>query len=114
MLKAALVGKDAVVVGLSNSAFQDIAFRAGIHPKRKVSELDKDETRALYVATKILIRERLRLGGKESFVDIHGKKGRYAPAMGPDVGKICKSCGTVIEKVSVGGGQAYFCPKCQS
>ena len=38
-IKPVLVGKDAVIVGLSNSAFQDILFRAGIHPKRKVSDL---------------------------------------------------------------------------
>ncbi len=37
-LKSVLVGKDAFVVGLSNSAFQDIIYRAGLHPKRKASE----------------------------------------------------------------------------
>jgi len=113
MLKAALVGKEAVVVGLGNSAFQDIAFRARIHPKKNVSELGNEKSRALFDAIGQLIRERLRLGGKEGFIDIYGKKGRYVPAMGPDIGKICRSCGTAIEKMSVGGGKACFCPRCQ-
>ena len=47
-LKSILVGKDAVVVGVSNSAFQDILFRARLHPKRKGSELNTDERQALY------------------------------------------------------------------
>ena len=39
MLKAVLVGKDAIIVGISNSTFQDILYRAKLHPKRKASEL---------------------------------------------------------------------------
>lgn len=38
-MKTALVGKDAVVVGLSNATFQDVLFRAGIHPKRRAGML---------------------------------------------------------------------------
>jgi formamidopyrimidine-DNA glycosylase len=56
-LKSVLVGKEAVVVGLGNSAFQDIAYRAKINPKRRVSELNKDEKRALYDAKACALRE---------------------------------------------------------
>jgi formamidopyrimidine-DNA glycosylase len=45
-LKTALVGKDAVVVGLGNSVFQDIIYRAHLHPKRKASQLTGAEKRA--------------------------------------------------------------------
>ncbi len=112
MMKLLLVGKDAVVVGLGNSAYQDIIFRARIHPKRKASELSEKEKRALYDAIRFVVQERIKLGGKDKFVDLYGKSGRYAPAMGSHV-KICPNCGTSIEKLSIGGGQTYFCPKCQ-
>jgi formamidopyrimidine-DNA glycosylase len=113
-IKSSLVGKDAVVVGLSNSAFQDILFRAKIHPKRKASELSEDERHALYDAIKMMINERIRLGGKDQFLDLYGKQGRYTPGMSPNMnGKTCIVCGTSIEKLSLGGGQVYFCPKCQ-
>lgn len=113
-IKSSLVGKDAVIVGLSNSAFQDILFRAKIHPKRKASELSEGERHALYDAIKVMIKERIRLGGKDQFVDLYGKEGRYTPAMGPNMsGKTCMVCGTSIEKLSLGGGQVYLCPKCQ-
>jgi formamidopyrimidine-DNA glycosylase len=113
-IKSSLVGKDAIVVGLSNSAFQDVLFRAKIHPKRKASELSEDERHALYGAIKTLIKERIRLDGKDQFIDLYGKQGRYTPVMGPNMsGKTCVVCGTSIEKLGLGGGQVYFCPKCQ-
>jgi formamidopyrimidine-DNA glycosylase len=113
-LKSVLVGKDAVVVGLSNSAFQDIIYRAKLHPKRKTSELNKDERRALYDAITLVLQERIRLKGKDQFYDLYGNQGGYTPTMGPNMkGQRCPICGTPIEKLSLGGGQVYFCPKCQ-
>jgi formamidopyrimidine-DNA glycosylase len=113
-VKSVLVGKDAVIVGLSNSAFQDILYRAKIRPKRKASELNEKERRALYEAIRLVIQERIRLGGKDQFLDLYGKQGRYTPPMGPNMnGKTCPTCGTSIEKLSLGGGQVFFCPKCQ-
>ncbi len=114
MLKSVLVGKDAVVVGLSNSAFQDILYRARLHPKRKASDLNKDERRILYDAIKFVLKERIRLNGKDQFHDLYGNQGGYSPAMGPNMKQqACPVCGTSIEKLSVGGGHVYFCPKCQ-
>ena len=114
-VKSVLVGKDAVLVGLSNSAFQDILYRAKIHPKRKASSLSEDERHALYEAIRLVIQERIRLGGKDQFLDLYGEQGRYTPAMGPNMnGQKCQACGTTIEKLSLGGGQVYFCPKCQT
>ena len=114
MLKSVLVGKDAVVVGLSNSAFQDIIYRARLHPKRKASELSKDERRALFDAIRLMLQERIRLNGKDQFYDLYGNQGGYSPAMGPNMKhQTCPKCGTPIEKLSVGGGHVYLCPNCQ-
>jgi len=113
-IKSSLVGKDAIVIGLSNSAFQDILFRAKIHPKRKASELSEKDRQALYEAIKALISERIRLGEKDQFTDLYGNQGRYSPTMGPNMNeKTCTRCGTPIQKLDLGGGQVYFCPECQ-
>ncbi|MFW9998462.1 MAG: hypothetical protein ACFFD4_40885 [Candidatus Odinarchaeota archaeon] len=115
MLKSVLVGKDAVLVGLSNSAFQDIIYRAKLHPKRKASELDTKQRSALYNAIKEVIRERIQMKGKDQFYDLYGNQGGYSPTMGPNMKqKLCPLCGTMIEKLSVGGGQIYFCSQCQT
>ena len=109
-----LVGKDAVVVGLSNSAFQDILYRAKLHPKRKASELNADEQRTLFNAVRNVLQERIRLGGKDQLLDLYGKQGGYTPAMGPNMKlRNCPTCGSLIEKLSIGGGQVFLCPKCQ-
>jgi formamidopyrimidine-DNA glycosylase len=114
MLKAVLVGKDAFVVGLSNSAFQDIIYRAKLHPKRKASELKTEEKQALYDAIRFVLNERIRLNGKDQFYDLYGNQGGYTPAMGPNMKqKNCPECGTPIEKLSHGGGHVYLCPTCQ-
>jgi len=114
MLKSVLVGKDAIIVGLSNSAFQDIIFRAKLHPKRKASELTRNETRSLYDAIQLMLQERIQLNGKYQFYDLYGQQGRYTPAMGPHMKQqICLVCGASIEKLHVGGGYIFLCPKCQ-
>ncbi|MCW4022556.1 MAG: hypothetical protein NWF02_05290 [Candidatus Bathyarchaeota archaeon] len=115
MLKAVLVGKDAIIVGISNSTFQDILYRAKLHPKHKASELSAEETQRLYDAIKFVITERIRLNGKENFQDIYQKHGGYMPAMGPHMKEqYCPPCGTVIQKLSHGGGHVYLCPSCQT
>ncbi len=114
MLKSVLVGKNAIIVGLSNSAFQDIIYRARLHPKKKGSELNKNEVSELYDAIMLVLRERIKLRGKDQFHDIYGNQGTYVPAMGPNMrSRSCSLCGTIIEKLSVGGGDVYYCPHCQ-
>jgi formamidopyrimidine-DNA glycosylase len=93
-IKTALVGKDATIVGLSNSTFQDVLFQAGIHPKRKATNLIEQEKTSLYNAIQHIMTERLKLGGKNQFVDFYGTQGKYTPLMGPNMkGQLCSQCG---------------------
>jgi formamidopyrimidine-DNA glycosylase len=113
-LKSVLVGKDAVVVGISNSAFQDIIYRARLHPKRRASDLSSGEARALYDAMRLVVDERLRLGGKIGFSDLYGRPGGYEPAMGPAMkGRDCPVCETPVQKLAHRGGEVFVCPRCQ-
>ncbi|MFC1802555.1 DNA-formamidopyrimidine glycosylase family protein [Thermoproteota archaeon] len=113
-IKIALVGKNALLVGLSNAAFQEIIFSAKIHPKSKASELTEKQIEALYFAIKNLVKERIRLGGKEKFIDLYGQNGGYQAKMGPNMkDQKCPICSTPIEKIQHGGGQIYLCPGCQ-
>jgi formamidopyrimidine-DNA glycosylase len=113
-LKSVLVGKDAFLVGLSNSAFQDIIYRAKLHPKRKASDLRLDEQQALWKSIKIVLSERLRLKGKTQFFDLYQSQGRYVSAMGLNMrNKNCSACGSTVLELSLGGGKVLVCPKCQ-
>jgi len=113
-LKPLLVGKDAFIIGLSNATFQDVIYRAGIHPKRKASDLLETQLKALYTAILTVIDERLEKNGKHQFKDINGVQGAYIPAMGPNMkNQDCPRCGTSIKKIAHGGGSVYLCPTCQ-
>ena len=113
-LKPLLVGKGAFLTGISNSTFQDVLFRAKIHPKTKASALSEAQLRELFDAIHIVIEQRLKLGGKKKFTDLYGKPGQYIAAMGPNYkDQPCPNCGTIIQKMSHGGGHVYLCPKCQ-
>jgi formamidopyrimidine-DNA glycosylase len=73
-----------------------------------------DEQKALFKAIKLVLQERIRLNGKNQFFDLHQNKGRYIPAMGPNMRKQkCPVCGTAIEELSLGGGKVFVCSKCQ-
>jgi len=112
--KPLLVGKDALLVGISNATFQDVIYRAGVHPKRRSSDLSEEQLRGLYDSIKNVIEERLMLKGKHQFVDIHWERGGYVPTMGPNMkDKSCPKCGTAIQKLAHGGGHVYMCPTCQ-
>ena len=114
-LKPVLVGKDAVLVGLSNSAFQDVLYRAKLHPKRKASEMNLDEQKSLYNSIRLVLRERLRLGGKNQFLDLYQNQGHYVSTMGPNMReKNCPICKSPIQELSLGGGKVFVCPKCQA
>ena len=113
-IKAAIVGKTAVVVGLSNAAFQEIIYKAGIHPKRNTSTFSVDEKRDIYDAMKEILNARICSGGKNNWLNLYGESGRYTPVMGSNMkDKDCPACGAPIEKIAHGGGQVYFCPRCQ-
>ncbi|MFW9834718.1 MAG: zinc finger domain-containing protein, partial [Candidatus Thorarchaeota archaeon] len=113
-IKAAIVGKTAIIVGLSNAAFQEIIYKAGIHPKRNTSTLTDDEKHAIYDSMKQILNSRICSGGKDNWLNLYGEPGRHNPVMGPNMkGKNCTQCGAAIEKIAHGGGQVYFCPRCQ-
>jgi formamidopyrimidine-DNA glycosylase len=113
-IKAALVGKTAVVVGLSNAAFQEIIYKARIHPKRNTSTFTEAEKHDVFDSMKQILNMRICSGGKNNWVNLYGQAGRHVPVMGPNMkDKVCPECGATIEKTSHGGGQVYFCPHCQ-
>jgi formamidopyrimidine-DNA glycosylase len=113
-IKAAIVGKTAIVVGLSNAAFQEIIFQAGIHPKRNTSTLTDDEKHDVFDAMKHILNARINSGGKDKWLNLYGEHGRHTPVMGPNMkDKECPQCGAGIEKIAHGGGHVYFCPRCQ-
>jgi formamidopyrimidine-DNA glycosylase len=98
--------------GFGNGYMQEMLFRAGILPTRKVASLDREERRRLHRAIRDVLAEATRKGGSADACDIHGRPGGYVKALGAKV-KSCTVCRGPIAKRSFLGGATYYCPLCQ-
>ncbi len=110
-----LLTQEQLIPGLGNSIAQDILFKAGLHPKRPLSELGPAERRRLYGAILAVVKEAVKEGGRADELDLYGRPGGYVRLMeSRKVGLPCPVCGRRIEKVQYLGGACYFCPNCQT
>lgn len=113
-LKPLLVGKNAFFRGISNAIFQDVLFRARVHPKTKACMLSEEQLLGVFDGINIVVEQRRKLGGKVQFTDLYGEPGGYVASMGSNFkDRECPNCGTLIIKLAHGGGHVYLCPSCQ-
>ncbi len=104
------------IAGIGNVYAQDILFRAGLHPNRKISSLSEQEIRSLYEAIRETLDQSIRLGGAAFERDFYGNRGGFTSddfLVGYKQGKPCPKCGATIEKVKTGSTSSYVCPSCQ-
>ena len=75
------------IPGLGNGVLQDILYRAGMHPKIKISGLTRQQKERLFRSVQETLREMLRLGGRDSEIDLFGRPGGGAvsPLRFPDL-----------------------------
>jgi formamidopyrimidine-DNA glycosylase len=109
-----LLTQDQLIPGLGNGIAQDIMFRARLHPKRGLADLDGHQRRRLYSAIVATVKAVTAKGGRNDETDLFGKPGGYRRLMDNcTTGKPCPECGTKVVKQSFLGGSIYFCPTCQ-
>ena len=93
---------------------QDILFRAGIHPKRKLATLGDADAERLFRTLKSVLREMTDRGGRDTEKDLFGKPGGYAVQLSRNTCvEPCPVCGGPIVKEAYLGGAVYYCPGCQ-
>ena len=105
------------IAGVGNIYANDALYVAKIHPQRPASSLSSKEQKALFDAIEKVLKKGIEVGGASEwhYVDVLGGKGKYQNffQVYRKNGKPCKRCGTVIEKIQLGGRGTFFCPKCQ-
>ncbi|MBN1433544.1 hypothetical protein JW921_02220 [Candidatus Fermentibacterales bacterium] len=103
------------IAGLGNGYLQDVLFRAGIVPTRKLFQLSADDIGRLHRAIAEVMSEAIAADGRDTEYDLHDRPGRYVAAMDRRAdGNPCPVCGTPILRVSYLGASCYFCPTCQT
>ncbi len=109
-----LLTQDQIIPGLGNAIAQDIMFKAGLHPRRALAELNPVQRQALYIAIRNTLEDAIEKGGRYDEFDLFGKPGKYVRLMdSKSAGQPCPVCQTTIEKMQYLGGACYFCPGCQ-
>lgn len=109
-----LLTQDQIIPGLGNAITQDILFRAHLHPRHPIDNLDFVQREMLYDAIVQTVDEVIEKGGRYDEYDLYNKPGRYIRLMDKKaVGRPCPNCGCPIEKIQYLGGACYFCPGCQ-
>lgn len=109
-----LLATEQRIPGLGNGCLQDILFRAGIHPKRKLETLGEEERLALFHSVKDTLREMAEQGGRDTEKDLFGRPGRYQTYLSAKTWKgVCPRCGGAITRQAFLGGNVYACQNCQ-
>ncbi len=102
------------IPGLGNGTLQDILFRAGIHPKVKLSTLSPKKPEELYLQVRDTLLEMSSLGGRDTEKDLYGLPGGYTTLMSKTtLSGPCPSCCGPVRRESYLGGNVYYCPHCQ-
>lgn len=102
------------LAGIGNVYIQDILFAVGLHPERRIPDIDEETRRLLYREMRDTLRQSLSVGGLAYERDLYGSPGGFAEfCVGYREGEDCPGCGTEIEKMRAAGTASYICPACQ-
>jgi len=111
----ALLTQEQLIPGLGNAIAQDIMFRACLHPRHPIAELDHGQRQTLHSAILHTVQEAIDRGGRYDEFDLYGRAGGYVRLMDSKAtGQPCPECGTTVEKIQYLGGACYLCPRCQT
>ncbi|MGD2026365.1 MAG: DNA-formamidopyrimidine glycosylase family protein [Anaerolineales bacterium] len=109
-----LLTQDQMIPGLGNAIAQDILFRARLHPRHPIEDLEPDQRWALYDAIVDTVQEAIEKGGRYDEFDLFGNRGGYIRLMDKNAfGRPCPECGGEVEKIQYLGGACYLCSNCQ-
>ena len=110
----ALLATEQRFPGIGNGTAQDILFKAGLHPKRKISTFSQEDKERLLESIKTVVSEMIEAGGRDTEKNIWGSKGGYQVKMSKEgMKRGCPNCGGEITKETYLGGSIYYCSQCQ-
>lgn len=106
-----------LVAGLGNIYVDEVLWRAQIHPARPSNSLSAQEARKVHVQTIEVLGQAVEKGGStiRTYTNAFGEDGTMQDfhQVYDKTGEACSRCGSIIEKIQLGGRGTHFCPKCQ-
>jgi formamidopyrimidine-DNA glycosylase len=105
------------IVGLGNIYVDESLFKSGVFAERQANELSLKELRKLHKAIVETLQGAVDAGGSsiKSYVNGQGEMGMFQQQLQVygRKGMPCEQCGSMIEKIVVGGRGTHYCPSCQ-
>jgi formamidopyrimidine-DNA glycosylase len=105
------------IAGIGNIYASEILFKAKIHPEEEIKNLEDEDLKRIYAATRDILEKAIVLRG-DSFSDFRTLYGEKGGAQGMNKvyqkdGQPCLRCGGTIKRITQGGRGTFFCPQCQ-
>jgi formamidopyrimidine-DNA glycosylase len=104
-----------IIAGIGNIYSDEILWRAGVHPERKVSKINDKELKLIFRAIKETLAKGIDFGGDSmsDYRNINGLRGKFQMHHEAyrRTGEKCrkKGCKGIIKRKVIGGRSAHFC-----
>jgi len=111
-----------IIAGIGNIYSDEILWEAKINPFKEIKKLSDQEMKRIYKAMREILSKAIEVGGESipdktpgQFRRISGEKGGFDKLrkVYRREGEKCSRCGTIIQRVKIGGRFAHYCPQCQ-
>ena len=106
-----------IINGLGNIYVDEVLFASNIRPTRLGNKVTLKECDDIKTSSNNIITKATECGGTtiRSYTSSLGVEGTYQEYLKVHTknNKPCPICGTIIEKIRVGGRGTYYCKKCQ-
>ena len=106
-----------LVAGLGNIYVDEVLWRAQIHPASPSQSLTSAEATTIHDQTIAVLGQAVEKGGStiRTYTNAFGEDGTMQDfhQVYDKAGQACSRCGSIIEKIQLGGRGTHFCPKCQ-
>lgn len=104
-----------VIAGIGNIYSDEILWRAGVRPERRVSKIKEAEFKLIFKAIKGTLKKGINFGGDSmsDYKNIYGKPGKFQlhHEAYRRTGEKCrkKGCKGIIKRIVLNGRSAHFC-----
>ncbi|WP_457577171.1 bifunctional DNA-formamidopyrimidine glycosylase/DNA-(apurinic or apyrimidinic site) lyase [Desulfomarina sp.] len=117
MVVKSFIMTNRVVAGIGNIYANESLFLAGIHPADKIDALSLEQWEVLTGKLRSVLENGIECGGStiSDFVNAGQESGYFQMnfKVYGRAGQKCFSCGSLIEKQTIGGRASFYCPACQ-
>ena len=119
-IKAALLNQK-IVAGLGNIYADEVCYLAKVHPAMLASAVPTKKLKIIVENMRPVLERAIKARGATlkdgGYQDTFGEYGAFIPDVYGRTGEKCNSCGTTIQRGTLGTGKSarsyHFCPKCQ-